>query len=241
MKKFFNIINSIYLCIRFPFLYPRNRFSDTHYTNWEFVNKTTEFYKKHATHTSDFKVIWDNPINEFIHKFRKFYHNKFLQIIHCIPTHTELDSMPNGWRKAFGIQMCKELKKELKKVKFLHKYRVLQIKEKYGVLCWYSNFTSVNVDKIIMKYEYISKYTCITCGCPATCYTPIECWEAPYCDEHFPKSSRFKLDYGIATDFYGYKGNINRRPKEEFEALEKLYKEYVGITEGSNVDEEEEV
>lgn len=230
MRKIRNCFRAIYLCARFPFLYPRNRFSNQHYTDWDYCKKTCEYFGKHTTLSSEngYEAIWDSKFHKFVHSLRKFYHDTILQIFHCIPTYTELDDMPNGWRKAFGIAMCKELKAQLKKDKFLYSYRITQIKEKYGTLHWYSNFTSVNIDKIIMKYEYISKYTCIVCGEPATGFTPTEYWKAPYCDEHFPKNSVYKLDYGIADDFYGYTGNINRRPKEEFEALEKVYKDYVG-------------
>ncbi len=51
--------------------------------------------------------------------------------------YTEMDSMPDGWRKAFGDQMLEEIKNELVKFNFLDKYRILQIKEKYGTLRWY--------------------------------------------------------------------------------------------------------
>ena len=37
MKKLIKIINSIILCIRFPFLYPRNRFTGKHYNNWKII------------------------------------------------------------------------------------------------------------------------------------------------------------------------------------------------------------
>ena len=52
-------------------------------------------------------------------------------------TYTEIDDMPNGWRDAFGEQMCEEIREELVRVGHLEKYRVVQIKEKYGCLCWY--------------------------------------------------------------------------------------------------------
>ena len=45
-------------------------------------------------------------------------------------TYTELDDMPDGWRKAFGEQMCAEIKEALGPD--IYDYRVIQIKEKYG-------------------------------------------------------------------------------------------------------------
>ena len=37
-KLIYKIIKNSILCIRFPFLYPRNRFSDLHYNNWKINN-----------------------------------------------------------------------------------------------------------------------------------------------------------------------------------------------------------
>ena len=52
-------------------------------------------------------------------------------------SYTELDSMPDGWRKAFGEQMCEDIREELVRAEYLDQYRITQIKEKYGTLCWY--------------------------------------------------------------------------------------------------------
>ena len=52
-------------------------------------------------------------------------------------SYTELDSMPDGWRKAFGEQMCEEIREELVRANYLDQYRITQIKEKYGSLRWY--------------------------------------------------------------------------------------------------------
>lgn len=46
---------------------------------------------------------------------------------------TELDSMPNGWRIAFGDKMCKELDKILRKADYQNDYRILDIKEKWRI------------------------------------------------------------------------------------------------------------
>ena len=94
---------------------------------------------------------------------------------------TELDSMPIGWRKAFGEQLCEELKQELIKIGYLYKYRVYQIKEKYGALRWYGNIETDNISNILSKYEKKSRYTCIKCGAPATKIS--RGWISPYCDK----------------------------------------------------------
>lgn len=82
---------------------------------------------------------------------------------------TELDFLPQGWKKAFGIDICKDLKacfKKTKNKKF--RYSIAQIKEKWGSLRWYDNGVPQDISKeyeeIIKKYEEISKNTCILCG-----------------------------------------------------------------------------
>lgn len=125
------------LCIRFPFLYPRNRFTD-------------------------------KPS--------------------ClIPYYTELDALDKGWRKAFGIYICKDIKNALLSDggrKRLMAYRIHQIKEKYGELCWYDCGGNDETNRIIEKYTYISRHTCIVCGKSADYVT--KGWIEPYCKEHLP-------------------------------------------------------
>ena len=131
LKKIANSFKASVLCLRFPFLYPRNRFTD--------------------------------------------------KPCHLIPQWTELDAMPSGWRKSFGIDMCKEIKRELKKHKGLLKnYRITQIKEKFGGLRWYDNGAPEKIwREIIPKYEAKSYKTCIECGKPAE-YISVG-WVSPYC------------------------------------------------------------
>lgn len=92
--------------------------------------------------------------------------------------------MDIGWRKAFGIQMCKEIRAALLKHgwKCLFKYRITQIKEKYGTLRWYDLNSTQEIQDIINKYEDISYRTCVVCGKPATKISTG--WICPYCDEH---------------------------------------------------------
>lgn len=110
-----------WLCERYPFLIPRNVWTD--------------------------KAVWaDTPKSAY--------------------DWTNLDSMPKGWKKAFGLQMCEDLREELVKYNFLDRYRVVQIKEKYGSLRWYDNGHPVGsrIGEIIADYGYISENVCIGCG-----------------------------------------------------------------------------
>lgn len=97
---------------------------------------------------------------------------------------TELDDMPDGWRDAFGIQMCEEIREALLAAggeKALREYRITQIKEKYGSLRWYDMGSTKEILDIISKYAEMSKRICVRCGKPAT---QVSCgWISPWCDE----------------------------------------------------------
>lgn len=93
---------------------------------------------------------------------------------------TELDDMPNGWKKAFGEQMCKEICEDLK-ASNIKDYRILQIKEKYGTLRWYGSVETDRLCGIIHKYENLSMVTCISCGKPAAKIS--KGWISPFCDK----------------------------------------------------------
>ena len=172
------------LCIKYPFLYPRNRWTGYHYTNWKLLEKASELYKA-STHAGDsnegFKVTVTNWRKYLCYKFLKWWHNHPLQWMHCLTDYTELDALEPGWRKAFGKEICEEIKQQLKKEGLLYKYRITQIKEKWGYLHWYDNGCTPELMKIINKYEDISRHTCIVCGKPATKIS--KGWISPYCDD----------------------------------------------------------
>ena len=96
-------------------------------------------------------------------------------------SYTELDSMPDGWRKAFGLQMCEELKQELIRINKIDEFRIVQIKEKFGELRFYTNWTTDEIEAIINKYTKLSRKTCIVCGKPATVITTG--WISPFCND----------------------------------------------------------
>ena len=98
-------------------------------------------------------------------------------------TYTELDDLPNGWRIVFGNDICEELKNELIKFNCLDKYRIVQIKEKFGTLRWYDYGYPVEckVRDIIRKYEEMSEKICIECGKPAKWIT--KGWINFICDD----------------------------------------------------------
>ena len=104
------------LCIRFPFLYPRNRFTGKHYTNWKLHRLQDEAHKKAFKIAGEFGDK-DNPAHlekvsnwwVFVEKFYRFL-ECCIGVFHIIPTYTELGALDKGWRKAFGIYICKKIK-----------------------------------------------------------------------------------------------------------------------------------
>ena len=100
-------------------------------------------------------------------------------------SYTELDAMPEGWRTAFGLQMCKELKEILVGAGALETYRIMDIKEKYGSVHWYDNGYPASADKQYIawqsKYVELSLNTCIICGKKATKMSVG--YISPFCDQ----------------------------------------------------------
>ena len=126
---------------------------------------------------------------------------------------TLLDEMPDGWRKAFGEMMCEEIYNALVECDGLNDYRIEQIKEKYGMLCWYSYPSYEEVERIIDKYSVLSENICIICGKPDV---PIinSSWISPFCkkcyttpSDWYKKEHPDKIDEWIefrSDDWEGY-------------------------------------
>jgi len=96
---------------------------------------------------------------------------------------TVLDEIPRGWRIAFSDEMLKELSAILEKGHCMDSYRVLYVKEKFGVLRWYHTGASAEVESELLgwlqKYKRKSALTCVSCGAAAT-HIGID-YILPYC------------------------------------------------------------
>lgn len=89
--------------------------------------------------------------------------------------------IPDGWYKLF-FQMCEDIKPLLEQEGVLDEFYFIQVKEKYNELVCYSNgVASLEVEQIIQKYKYISRYVCTNCGKPAEFETTG--YLASYCDD----------------------------------------------------------
>lgn len=115
-------------------------------------------------------------------------------------SYTELDDMPDGWRKAFGMQMCEEIREALVEDGDLNRWRIEQLKEKYGSMRLYDNGTKVGsrIPAIIDKYERMSERICVSCGKPATRIT--KGWICPYCDDCCPDGGWVPIDEWFKED-----------------------------------------
>ena len=115
-------------------------------------------------------------------------------------SYTELDNMPEGWFKRFGIQMCEEIRDALIEDDDLERYRVVQLKEKYGSIRWFDTGTKIGsrVPMIIDKYSRLSERTCIHCGKPATQITLG--WISPYCDDCCPEFGAIPIEEYFMED-----------------------------------------
>jgi len=104
---------------------------------------------------------------------------------------TELDNLPYGWRKAFGLQMLEEIRDTLIKGDYLYKYHIAQIKEKYGSLHWYDYGAPESIydelQGVLDKYEWQSYHVCVCCGKSATKMSKE--WISPFCDKCAEKLS----------------------------------------------------
>ena len=140
-------------------------------TTKEYLNSTNEEEKKQFNRELCEKYPWLIPTNRWTGEIVEDYDYDY----------TELDSMPEGWRIAFGDQMVEELNQELVKGGFVNDYRITQIKEKYGGLRWYDNGNTKEGYNIINKYESLSQRTCICCGKPAK-YITLG-WISPFCED----------------------------------------------------------
>lgn len=168
-----------------------------------------------------FEIIL-NKSQKYIIKFYNILNN----IINIKNIGSYWYNIPYGWRKAFGLQMCKEIKHSLiytyireenisktnifkyikaylKGIKLLYTISFSQVKEKYGTLRIYLNSSTDDVYEIVDKYEDLSYNTCINCGKPAEYIS--QGWISPYCEDCIPDKNRAVKKEKIST----YKKAIN--------------------------------
>lgn len=114
-------------------------------------------------------------------------------------------SIDKGWRNAFGVTFCDELKNALKRYGILKTYVITDVKEKFGELTIYDEGAPEEVHDIILKYGYISERTCIVCGRRARYVT--RGWIEPYCEDCIKNIEIMAepKEYYKDMDWYGWK------------------------------------
>ncbi len=102
---------------------------------------------------------------------------------------TLADDFPVGWWKAFGLDLCQDMRKELERCHFLKSFRIVEIKEKFGELRIYTGPLPIdcNVMQIVDEYAALSQNICMICGKPDIPLTNINSWFKPYCRECFER------------------------------------------------------
>lgn len=99
-------------------------------------------------------------------------------------SYTLLDDLEPGWKIRFGMPFIEDLREVLVKNNCLDNYLVVQIKEKFGSLRWYSYGEPEEWLDHMYAWEYISEHTCKKCG-----KFPVpmrdDGWLSPWCDECF--------------------------------------------------------
>lgn len=88
--------------------------------------------------------------------------------------------IPNGWYQLF-FQMCDDLKPVLEKEGMLNDFYFVQVKEKFNELrCYSGHWETYEIQDILRKYQYLSRFVCTRCGLPAELET--QGYIASYCN-----------------------------------------------------------
>lgn len=94
--------------------------------------------------------------------------------------------LPKGWWNLYQ-QFCIDLYKALELSDAFEGFKILQVKEKYGKLTFYSKGATRLAEDVITKYTFLSEQVCCICGKPATAITYGHV--CPYCTEHLKNST----------------------------------------------------
>ena len=106
--------------------------------------------------------------------------------------YTWYESIPDGWRKAFGRELSRDIKKAVREslrqsgLRYCAKnarecVSIGDVKEKWGELRIYASCPD-SVDEVIERYGDRSRKTCIQCGKEAKFWTTG--WVTPVCPLH---------------------------------------------------------
>lgn len=124
----------------------------------------------------------------------KWIYENPMQWFHLFPETNWLNSLPYGWRISFGYEMCRKLSRALS-YKDIYRYRIRDVKNKFAMLCWYTDGETEETHKIVREYTKKAFTTCVNCGNQHAEYLSVG-WVAPYCRNCInDKSNYTKNDY----------------------------------------------
>ena len=106
-------------------------------------------------------------------------------------SYSVFDYVPDGWRKKFILDFCKELNIILDKLTYTEEnpYIPTRINSIFGHFTVHSTWTNPEIDELVKKYENIGLHTCVDCG--STAIVRGELTGTPYCKDCMQKYKRF--------------------------------------------------
>lgn len=96
--------------------------------------------------------------------------------------------------------MCEDLRKILINKRYLNKYKITDIKEKYGSLSIHDNGHFEEMDDIITKYEMLSEYICCDCGKPDVSLVNCLGYIQPLCRNCLEKRILVGRQHGLSIN-----------------------------------------
>ena len=128
-------------------------------------------------------------------------------------TYTAWGCGTTGWELAFGNMFLEELGAAIEEAGLKNDFRILEEKEKYGGLRFYTSGTTDKIQSIIDKYERLSERICIVCGKPDV---PMinDGWLSPWCCSCWKKNWREREKY-------------SSKPPKSDDEIEKIYNECI--------------
>lgn len=96
--------------------------------------------------------------------------------------------------------MCEDLRKILINKRYLSKYKITDMKEKYGSLSIHDNGHFEEMDDIITKYEVLSEYICCDCGKPDVSLVNCLGYIQPLCRNCLEKRILVGRQHGLSIN-----------------------------------------
>lgn len=127
--------------------------------------------------------------------------------------HTWYDDIPCGWASRFGLELCEDVRSVLEASdgsgQAVEKYRIDQIKEKFGTLRWYDGGawdepTGNALYDLNVLYEHLSALTCIECGDISDVWMTTGGWISPECYRCMRGTSRDEV-VNVFAEQHGFK------------------------------------